>query len=64
MALTQSRSDVSAAPPAQADDPRPTGFAGVLGSGDHKVVGRLFIAMSLLFLLVAEVREGPRDEQP
>src|SRR6516165_7603099 len=55
MALTQSRSDVPAASQAQADDLRPTGFAGVLGSGDHKVVGRLFIATSLLFLLVSEV---------
>ena len=55
MALTQSRSDVTAAPSARADDPRPSGFAGVLGSGDHKVVGRLFIATSLLFLLIAEV---------
>lgn len=27
----------------------PTGFAAVLGSGDHKVIGRLFVATSLLF---------------
>lgn len=30
----------------------PTGFAAVLGTGDHKVLGRLFIAASLLFALV------------
>jgi cytochrome c oxidase subunit 1 len=36
--------------------PRPaTGFASLLGTGDHKVLGRLWIATSLLFLLVAGV---------
>ena len=31
---------------------QPTGLAGVLGSGDHKVLGRMFIITSLLFGLV------------
>ena len=36
--------------------PRPaTGFAGLIGTGDHKVIGRLWIATSLLFLLVAGI---------
>ena len=36
--------------------PRPaTGFAALIGTGDHKVIGRLWIATSLLFLLVAGV---------
>ena len=36
--------------------PRPaTGFAALVGTGDHKAIGRLWIATSLLFLLVAGV---------
>ena len=31
----------------------PTGFAAVLGSGDHKVIGRLYIACSLAFAVAA-----------
>jgi heme/copper-type cytochrome/quinol oxidase subunit 1 len=39
--------------------PRPaTGFAAVLGSGDHKTIGRLWIATSLLFLLAAGITGG------
>jgi len=33
----------------------PTGLAGVLGSGDHKVIGRAYIVASLLFGLAAAV---------
>src|SRR3954467_2290855 len=33
----------------------PTGLAAVVGTGDHKVIGRLFIATSLLFGLMAVV---------
>ena len=33
----------------------PTGLAGVVGTSDHKVVGRLYIATSLLFILVSGV---------
>lgn len=39
-------------PPA-ASAPAPTGLAAILGSGDHKVVGRLWIVASLLHLLLA-----------
>ena len=39
--------------------PRPaTGFAALIGTGDHKAIGRLWIATSLLFLLVAGVVGG------
>lgn len=39
--------------------PRPaTGFAAVIGSGDHKIIGRLWIATSLLFLVVAGITGG------
>lgn len=31
---------------------QPTGFAAVLGSGDHKVIGRLYIAVSIIFAVV------------
>lgn len=34
---------------------QPTGLAGILGSGDHKVIGRMFIATSFLMLGAAEV---------
>jgi heme/copper-type cytochrome/quinol oxidase subunit 1 len=34
------------------------GLAGVLGSGDHKTIGRLFIFTSFLFLLVSGVAGG------
>jgi len=33
--------------------PAPRGLAGVLGSGDHKTIGRLYIGFSLLFGLAA-----------
>jgi heme/copper-type cytochrome/quinol oxidase subunit 1 len=39
--------------------PRPaTGFAALIGTSDHKTIGRLWIATSLLFLLVAGVSGG------
>ncbi len=39
--------------------PRPaTGFAALIGTGDHKTIGRLWILTSLLFLLVAGVTGG------
>ncbi len=49
MALTETRAEAPAPPAAQ-----PAGLA-VLASGDHKVIGRLFIATSLLFLVAAGV---------
>lgn len=45
---TTSGSDHVLAPPRPA-----TGFAAVVGTGDHKTIGRLWIATSLLFLLLA-----------
>ena len=47
--------------PSTLDDPirfggaQPTGVAGILGSGDHKVIGRMFIATAFLMLGAAEV---------
>lgn len=58
MAVTETRPVVDdAVAPGEADVApvrlQPTGLAGLLGSGDHKVIGKLYIAASLLFLLVA-----------
>lgn len=55
MTVTDTRTEPAAAveaeaPPASA--PTSRGLPAVLGSGDHKVVGRLWIAFSLLYLLV------------
>ena len=55
MTVTETRTEPAAAveaeaPPASA--PTSRGLPAVLGSGDHKVVGRLWIAFSLLYLLV------------
>ena len=61
--------DAPAAAPAvsqpTATTPAATGLASILGTGDHKVVGRVWIAASLLHLAVAgrrrPVRGGPAD---
>lgn len=51
--------DAAAAEAASAPRPHPTGLAGVLGSGDHKVIGRLYIVFSLVFgLLVLALGEA------
>lgn len=42
------------APAAARDEPLP-GFAGVLGSSDHKVVGRLYVGAALIFGLASAV---------
>lgn len=58
MAVTETRPEAAEAEPtapSAASVAGPTGLAGVVGSGDHKVVGRLFIASSLAFALVAGV---------
>ncbi len=55
MAVTETPPETAAAASESAPSaPRaqPTGLASVLGSGDHKVIGRLFITCSLLFGLV------------
>jgi heme/copper-type cytochrome/quinol oxidase subunit 1 len=47
--------DAPAAAPASestAPTPVPTGLAAILGSGDHKVVGRIWLAVALLHLLL------------
>lgn len=48
-------SDTDRAAPALAPPQRATGLAGVLGSGDHKTIGRLWIFTSFVHLLVAVV---------
>lgn len=55
MTVTESAPTVApeSARPAPAE--APSGLAGMLGSGDHKVIGRLWIAASLLFLVLAGV---------
>lgn len=58
MAMTETRPEADAetvepapSPAASGNAPRPaTGLAGVLGSVDHAVIGRLWIATSLVFL--------------
>lgn len=61
MAMTETRPEsAETAPPdstaaAATARPRVTGLAGVLGSGSHRTIGKLYIAASLLFLLVAGV---------
>src|SRR5687768_330715 len=57
MAMTETRpapaAEAVALPPAVPADP--PGIAGWLSTSDHKRVGRLFVATSLLFLLVGAV---------
>ncbi len=58
MAVTETPPEtVDASAPTAARTPRvePSGLAAVLGSGDHKVVGRLYIVTSLVFGLAAVV---------
>lgn len=61
MAVTETPPETVAATEAatlSATRPEPTGLAAVLGSGDHKVIGRLYIATSLLFALATVVLGG------
>ena len=56
MTVTETRPEATDATDAVAPAAGPTGgLAGLLGNGDHKTVGRLYIGTSLLFLLVAGV---------
>lgn len=41
--------ETEAATPEQATQPEPAGLAGLVGTGDHKVIGRMWIAFSLIF---------------
>ena len=54
--------DAASATDASPTPSQPTGLAAVLGSGDHKVIGRLYIATSLI--LGALVIGGPGDPFP
>lgn len=61
MAVTETPPEtVAAAGGATPSAPRPeaTGLAAVLGSGDHKVIGRLYIATALLFGVAMVVLGG------
>jgi heme/copper-type cytochrome/quinol oxidase subunit 1 len=55
MTVTETPPQVTEADVTRAAPVRPTGLAGVVGTADHKVVGRLFIATSLVFVLVSGV---------
>lgn len=58
MAVTETPPETSAAaaePASAAPRSQPTGLAAVLGSGDHKVIGRLYVATALVFALAAAV---------
>jgi heme/copper-type cytochrome/quinol oxidase subunit 1 len=55
MTVTEAPRDVVEAAAAPALSAPPTGLAALVGSGDPRTVGRLFIGTSLLFLLVAGV---------
>ena len=56
MTVTETRTDAPAAPVAAPTEA--SGFAALIGSGDPRAVGRLYIGTSLLFLLVAGVAGG------
>jgi heme/copper-type cytochrome/quinol oxidase subunit 1 len=55
MTVTEAPRDVVEAPASPAPSMAPTGLAAVVGSGDPRTVGRLFVGTSLLFLLMAGV---------
>ena len=55
MAVTESPPEVVTTDAATAVRTHPTGLAKLLGSGDHKVIGRAFIVTSFLFGLAAVV---------
>ncbi len=52
---TEAPSKVGATTPALAPPPQPRGLAAVLGTSEHKVIGRLWIFTSFIYLLVAGV---------
>lgn len=58
MTVTETAPEASTISPADPSSPTldpATGLAGVIGTGDHKVIGRMFIGFSVLFGLVALV---------
>jgi heme/copper-type cytochrome/quinol oxidase subunit 1 len=58
MTLTESAPTRAPEAAAPTHTEAPQGFVGVLGAGDHKIVGRLWIAASVLFLVLAGVAGG------
>lgn len=55
---TTAEAEATTAPETTVAARPPRGVAGVLGSGDHKTTGRLFIGFSLLFIVVSGVAGG------
>jgi heme/copper-type cytochrome/quinol oxidase subunit 1 len=55
---TPSETAVAGSEPAASARPAPTGLAAVLGTGDHKVIGRLYVASALLFGLAVVALGG------
>ncbi len=55
MTTTEIRPDVETEQVSGAQSPQPSGIAGVLGSGDHKVIGRVFIGFSLILGVASAV---------
>jgi heme/copper-type cytochrome/quinol oxidase subunit 1 len=53
MTVTEAPRDVAKAAPGPAPSAPPPGLAALIGSGDPRTVGKLFVGTSLLFLLVA-----------
>ena len=66
MAITETSVTDAPAPPdasAPAGYVEPTGLAAVLGSGDHKTVGRLYVGFSMVFGIAAFALVGLSDLQ-
>jgi cytochrome c oxidase subunit 1 len=55
MTVTETPPEAQAADVARPAALPPTGLAGVVGTSDHKVIGRLYIATSLIFVLISGV---------
>jgi heme/copper-type cytochrome/quinol oxidase subunit 1 len=55
MTVTEAPRDISGAAAAAIEPEPPAGLAALVGSGDPRTVGKLFVGTSLLFLLVAGV---------
>jgi cytochrome c oxidase subunit 1 len=64
MAMTETRSITEPAAPGLSAPTRPAGVAGLLGTGDHTSLGRVWLGASLLFGLVTLVMLGVWGLQP
>lgn len=58
MTVTETPPTSDAPPTTEIPAPQPTGIAGLLGSGDHKAIGRLYVAFALLFGVAALAATG------